>query len=44
MESCYNLGLDGIIEYDDFKLNFFIVEFKELVLEIVDGFYLVIVE
>uniref|UniRef100_A0A2K5SBX3 Nuclear factor kappa B subunit 2 n=1 Tax=Cebus imitator TaxID=2715852 RepID=A0A2K5SBX3_CEBIM len=44
MESCYNPGLDGIIEYDDFKLNSSIVEPKEPAPETADGPYLVIVE
>ncbi|KAK2500288.1 hypothetical protein MC885_017586, partial [Smutsia gigantea] len=37
-------GLDGIIEYDDFKLNPSIVEPKEPASETADGPYLVIVE
>lgn len=44
MESCYNPGLDGIIEYDDFKLNSSIMEPKEPAPETADGPYLVIVE
>ncbi|XP_078202516.1 nuclear factor NF-kappa-B p100 subunit isoform X2 [Callithrix jacchus] len=44
MESCYNPGLDGIIDYDDFKLNSSIVEPKEPAPETADGPYLVIVE
>ncbi|XP_053439006.1 nuclear factor NF-kappa-B p100 subunit isoform X1 [Nycticebus coucang] len=44
MESCYDPGLDGIIEYDDFKFNTSIVEPKEPASETADGPYLVIVE
>uniref|UniRef100_A0A2K6GEJ5 Nuclear factor NF-kappa-B p100 subunit n=1 Tax=Propithecus coquereli TaxID=379532 RepID=A0A2K6GEJ5_PROCO len=44
MESCYDPGLDGIIEYDDFKFNPSIVEPKEPAPETPDGPYLVIVE
>ncbi|XP_045424469.1 nuclear factor NF-kappa-B p100 subunit isoform X2 [Lemur catta] len=44
MESCYNPGLDGIIEYDDFKFNPSIVEPKEPAPETPNGPYLVIVE
>ncbi|KAL2769350.1 nuclear factor NF-kappa-B p100 subunit isoform c [Daubentonia madagascariensis] len=44
MESCYDPGLDGIIEYDDFKFNPSIVEPKEPAPETSDGPYLVIVE
>ncbi|XP_012625270.1 nuclear factor NF-kappa-B p100 subunit isoform X3 [Microcebus murinus] len=44
MESFYNPGLDGIIEYDDFKFNPSIVEPKEPAPETPDGPYLVIVE
>ncbi|XP_064344435.1 nuclear factor NF-kappa-B p100 subunit isoform X3 [Camelus dromedarius] len=44
MDSCYNPGLDGIIEYDDFKFNPSIVEPKEPTPETADGPYLVIVE
>lgn len=44
MESCYDPGLDGIIEYDDFKFNPSIMEPKEPGPETADGPYLVIVE
>ncbi|XP_015414759.1 PREDICTED: nuclear factor NF-kappa-B p100 subunit [Myotis davidii] len=44
MESCYDPGLDGIIEYDDFKFNPSIMEPKEPAPETADGPYLVIVE
>ncbi|XP_001916453.3 nuclear factor NF-kappa-B p100 subunit isoform X1 [Equus asinus] len=44
MESCYDPGLDGIIDYDDFKFNPSIVEPKEPAPETADGPYLVIVE
>nr|XP_058910066.1 nuclear factor NF-kappa-B p100 subunit isoform X3 [Kogia breviceps] len=44
MDSCYDPGLDGIIEYDDFKFNPSIVEPKEPAPETADGPYLVIVE
>ncbi|XP_024411135.2 nuclear factor NF-kappa-B p100 subunit isoform X2 [Desmodus rotundus] len=44
MESCYDPGLDGIIEYDDFKFNQSIMEPKEPAPETADGPYLVIVE
>lgn len=44
MESCYDPGLDGIIEYDDFKFNPSIMEPKEPAPESADGPYLVIVE
>ncbi|XP_027623211.1 nuclear factor NF-kappa-B p100 subunit isoform X3 [Tupaia chinensis] len=43
MESCYDPGLDGIIDYD-FKFNPSIVEPKEPAPETADGPYLVIVE
>lgn len=44
MDSCYDPGLDGIIEYDDLKFNPSIVEPKEPAPETTDGPYLVIVE
>lgn len=44
MESCYGPGLDGIIEYDDFKFNQPMMEPKEPAPETTDGPYLVIVE
>eukprot|EP00069_Balaena_mysticetus_P001550 bmy_15420T0 len=44
MDSCYDPGLDGIIEYDDFKFNPTIVQPKEPAPETADGPYLVIVE
>ncbi|XP_020026801.1 nuclear factor NF-kappa-B p100 subunit isoform X1 [Castor canadensis] len=44
MDSCYNPGLDGITEYDDFKFNPSIVESKDPAPDTADGPYLVIVE
>uniref|UniRef100_A0A8C2UZ28 Nuclear factor kappa B subunit 2 n=1 Tax=Chinchilla lanigera TaxID=34839 RepID=A0A8C2UZ28_CHILA len=44
MDSCYDPGLDGLAEYDDFKFSPSIVEPKEPTLETADGPYLVIVE
>ncbi|XP_023571385.1 nuclear factor NF-kappa-B p100 subunit isoform X2 [Octodon degus] len=44
MDSCYDPGLDGLTEYDDFKFSPSIVEPKEPALETADGPYLVIVE
>ncbi|XP_065750114.1 nuclear factor NF-kappa-B p100 subunit isoform X4 [Phocoena phocoena] len=44
MDSCYDPGLDGIIEYDDFKFNPSMVGPKEPAPETADGPYLVIVE
>ncbi|XP_057593142.1 nuclear factor NF-kappa-B p100 subunit isoform X6 [Hippopotamus amphibius kiboko] len=44
MDSCYDPGLDGIVEYDDFRFNPSIVEPKEPAPEAADGPYLVIVE
>uniref|UniRef100_A0A673SXU4 Nuclear factor kappa B subunit 2 n=1 Tax=Suricata suricatta TaxID=37032 RepID=A0A673SXU4_SURSU len=44
MESCYDPGLDGMIEYDDFKFDPSIVEPKEPTPDTADGPYLVIVE
>uniref|UniRef100_G1SPK2 Nuclear factor kappa B subunit 2 n=1 Tax=Oryctolagus cuniculus TaxID=9986 RepID=G1SPK2_RABIT len=44
MESCYDPGLDGIIEYEGFKFDPSIVEPKEPAPETDDGPYLVIVE
>ncbi|XP_037660116.1 nuclear factor NF-kappa-B p100 subunit isoform X2 [Choloepus didactylus] len=44
MDSCYDPGLDGIIEYDDFKFNPSTVEPKEPAPETADAPYLVIVE
>ncbi|KAM4838363.1 nuclear factor NF-kappa-B p100 subunit isoform X2 [Urocitellus parryii] len=44
MDSCYDPGLDGIAEYDDFKFSPSVVEPKEPVPETADGPYLVIVE
>ncbi|XP_021101332.1 nuclear factor NF-kappa-B p100 subunit isoform X2 [Heterocephalus glaber] len=44
MDSCYDPGLDGLDEYDDFKFSPSFVEPKEPAPETADGPYLVIVE
>ncbi|XP_021505898.1 nuclear factor NF-kappa-B p100 subunit isoform X1 [Meriones unguiculatus] len=44
MDSCYDPGLDGIPEYDDFAFSPSIVEPKDPAPETADGPYLVIVE
>lgn len=44
MDNCYDPGLDGISEYDDFEFSPSIVEPKDPAPETADGPYLVIVE
>nr|XP_045002471.1 nuclear factor NF-kappa-B p100 subunit isoform X1 [Jaculus jaculus]XP_045002481.1 nuclear factor NF-kappa-B p100 subunit isoform X1 [Jaculus jaculus] len=44
MDSCYDPGLDGLTEYDDFEFSSSIVEPREPAPETADGPYLVIVE